>query len=615
MPKRTERLFAHRRQTALLVSAALLAASGFGVLLTGATPTGAAYSNGKTAFVGGRSAARDANSWHWRRVPHDEAVFGGAGVQGMSSVAKGGPGFVAVGTEWSGDDADAAVWTSADGLRWRRVGHEETVFRGAGHQAMRAVAAGGPGLVAVGDDGSGGDEDAAVWTSADGLRWRRVPHDEAVFGGADVEVMSSVAKGGPGLVAVGYDGSAVDADAAVWTSADGLRWRRVPHDEAVFGGADVQRMSSVAKGGPGLVAVGYDGSGGDADAAVWASADGLRWRRVPHDEAVLGGAGEQGMSSVAAGGPGLVAVGDDGDAAVWIAERPTLSARALAEKYAPLVYLHPDEKYVPMDASAFVAHSALRWWHGPPGCRYHELAEPGFVNAAWLGEGHYSHPTASLLCRHQEGSVYTSADHTRPHDGDRAPGLPRDEGFYLDLDDRCRSGLLLEGRCLTADEGVFAGAPVYYDAAPGLFITYWFFYGYSGAVAKIPVHEGDWEHITVVLNKNNEPQAVYYYQHFCPRFVVERSDARWREIFSGTHPIVYSARASHASYPWPGPRAFEGCLTGKFDPHVSGGRLWTTSARLLPVREQPWYGFGGAWGPVRGAANTGPLGPKYQRRL
>jgi hypothetical protein len=50
---------------------------------------------------------------------------------------------------------------------------------------MSAVVAGGPGLVAVGHDDAGEDEDAAVWTSPDGLVWSRVPHDEAVFGGGD----------------------------------------------------------------------------------------------------------------------------------------------------------------------------------------------------------------------------------------------------------------------------------------------------------------------------------------------------------------------------------------------------------------------------------------------
>jgi hypothetical protein len=258
----------------------------------------------------------------WTRVPHDEAVFGGDDDQWMMSVVAAGRGLVAVGSDQSGGDWDAAVWTSPDGSTWTRVPHDEAVFGGDNGQAMRSVAVGGPGLVAVGRDASGGDADAAVWTSPDGLTWTRVPHDEAVFGGDDWQVLASVVAGGPGLVAIGLDGPIDDWDAAVWTSPDGLTWTQVPHDETVFGGYGSQDMWSVVAVGSGLVAVGYDGPDDDRDAAVWTSPDGLTWTRVPHDEAIFGGDDWQVMASVVAGGPGLVAVGydgpyDDADAAVW----------------------------------------------------------------------------------------------------------------------------------------------------------------------------------------------------------------------------------------------------------------------------------------------------------
>ncbi len=139
--------------------------------------------------------------------------------------------------------------------------------------------------------------------------WSRVLAGEGIGYGT----MSSVTVGGPGLVAVG---SAAN-DGAVWTSPDGIIWSRVPHDEAVFGGGGVQGMSSVTAGGPGLVAVGWDGLGGDDNAAVWTSPDGIIWSRVPHDEAAFGEAEGAGMLSVTFGGPGLVAVGNN--AVVWVA--------------------------------------------------------------------------------------------------------------------------------------------------------------------------------------------------------------------------------------------------------------------------------------------------------
>ena len=99
---------------------------------------------------------------------------------------------------------------------------------------------------------------------------------------------------------------------------DAQSWQRVGHDATIFGDDEYQEMYSVVAGGPGLVAVGND-TGRDA-AAVWTSSDGQSWQRVEHHEQTFGGDGWQKMSSVVAGGPGLVAVGNDhgrGAAAVW----------------------------------------------------------------------------------------------------------------------------------------------------------------------------------------------------------------------------------------------------------------------------------------------------------
>jgi hypothetical protein len=260
----------------------------------------------------------------WSRVPHDKTVFGGGR---MNSVTAGGPGLVAVGAAvLEGEDwpSVAAVWTSVDGVTWSRVSHDEEVFGGA---YMTSVTAGGPGLVAVGSDGDFYEPwgNAVVWTSPDGVTWSRVPHDDAIFG-EGWTAMHSVTVGGPGLVAVGTtDAEEDDPVAMVWTSVDGTKWSRVPHDEAVFGGAS---MNSVTAGGPGLVAVGAtDAEGDDPDAAVvWTSVDGIDWSRIPHDETVFGledtpSGGAEGMSSVTVGGSGLVAVGSDSmtlDSGRWV---------------------------------------------------------------------------------------------------------------------------------------------------------------------------------------------------------------------------------------------------------------------------------------------------------
>jgi hypothetical protein len=263
----------------------------------------------------------------WSRVPHDEAVFGGDGDQQMDDVVMAESGFVAVGLEWMGDDNDAAVWTSPGGLVWSRVPHDEAVFGGESDQDMNSVVGTERGFVAVGEAWLGEDPDAAVWTSPDGLAWSRVPHDAAVFGGDDSQKIMSVTASEFGFVGVGFDRSGGDfADAAVWTSPDGVVWSRVPHDEEVFGGDANQQMDDVVMTESGFVVVGLEETDEDWDAAMWTSPDGVVWSRVPHDEAVFGGDANQQVLSVVSAGSGMVAVGDeesggDFDAAVWVATR------------------------------------------------------------------------------------------------------------------------------------------------------------------------------------------------------------------------------------------------------------------------------------------------------
>ena len=100
----------------------------------------------------------------------------------------------------------------------------------------------------------------------------------------DVSVASDEAGQDPGDAGPGTDLEADGGDGAAARSelpppTDAQQWTRVAHDERVFGGEDEQWMLSVAAGGPGLVAVGFDRGRGAA--AVWTSTNGTAWQRVP----------------------------------------------------------------------------------------------------------------------------------------------------------------------------------------------------------------------------------------------------------------------------------------------------------------------------------------------
>jgi hypothetical protein len=170
--------------------------------------------------------------------------------------------------------ADGAFWISPDGLTWQRASDSGDL-----HDArVVSLTAGGPGLVAVGQAGPADRPGpVVVWTSTDGLAWHRIP-DAALF--HDARVRSVAVVPGIGLVAVGD--SLNGNSGVVWTSSDGLAWARVP-DSAVFGRPGIQvRMYDVTAGPHGAVAVGTVTAGIQyGEAAVWTSADGKSWTRLP----------------------------------------------------------------------------------------------------------------------------------------------------------------------------------------------------------------------------------------------------------------------------------------------------------------------------------------------
>lgn len=308
--------------------------------------------------------------------------------------------------------------------------------------------------------------------------------------------------------------------------------------------------------------------------------------------------------------------------------------------YAPEVRLHEKEEHFPMGVDEFVARSSLRWAHNA-GCLDEEVVPTGEIDAKRLS-GQRAAPYTErqqrrfgfLLgeCR-DYGREYGSGELTRPSQKpwQKAAGMERDEGFFLDLDNVSRGGDVP----IDTPEGRRIYTPLTYSYSPGNYITYWFMYGFNPgatiAVGVIDSHEGEWERITVRLNADNTPRAVDFYTHLCPpitRSWSEMTDGTLAngDVVEGSHPIVYSAKGAHASYPAVpvdrddlrscGP--VQGRIQGRGDEVVEGGPKWQTwKVELRLDRESDWYGFGGAWGevgkvgsnPFAGAINTGPLGP------
>jgi hypothetical protein len=151
------------------------------------------------------------------------------------------------------------IWSSADGGAWRSMAGAE-LLRGLG---LRAVAAGDPGIVVVGDSDSG----AVVLFSPDGVSWSR----EALPGNGPGAGIRAVAYRQGRFVAVGDTADSVPGAVSSWISDDGRSWKAV----SIVGGGRASSWPCVAAGPDGFVA--YGGIG--MDTYLWVSTSGATWSR------------------------------------------------------------------------------------------------------------------------------------------------------------------------------------------------------------------------------------------------------------------------------------------------------------------------------------------------
>lgn len=299
--------------------------------------------------------------------------------------------------------------------------------------------------------------------------------------------------------------------------------------------------------------------------------------------------------------------------------------QALLQRFAPDVWLHSMEDYFPSSIDFYLEHCELV---GGPS----RIAQPSFAQLA-----------------------------------DSAFGERR--AWYLDVTDttECLPGTKPDS------DGSGPGCYAYIQrAAAAAYLYYWFFYPYNGSIVDrrenegawealrdveilakkspfgdrfhgdtsghVDLHQGDWERVIVAIPTGQEtPDKMYFAQHS------KGAVLPWASVVkhSEDHPVVYSARHSHASYPTSGEQA-DPSLPPPFDKlpadvtvHdlTNEGFRWKTWLQLsmLPYDEagptaagfggwqtddQQWLKFSGRWGkrwPDHHAfcESSGPAGPAY----
>jgi hypothetical protein len=262
----------------------------------------------------------------------------------------------------------------------------------------------------------------------------------------------------------------------------------------------------------------------------------------------------------------------------------------LLARYAPVLVLHPDERLAPVPVDGFLADSDL------------QVRSP---NGTWQAS------TTSL-----------------PQAG---PASRLDQRLCRAIDGPAALD------CYAAAEQAHAAAPAVVGAVfrtrDRIALQYWLFYPaniFTIASAKglfWQSHEGDWEAVTVLLDRRERPILVGLSEH-CGG---ARRD--WKGVQRrGSRPVVYVALGSHANYFAPGKKPLDRSCWPKealavYDAYkvslldsAARGRTVSPIVTRVTAVSPPWMAFAGMWGedqfvhfpdvaPLR--FGTGPNGPAF----
>ncbi len=275
----------------------------------------------------------------------------------------------------------------------------------------------------------------------------------------------------------------------------------------------------------------------------------------------------------------------------------------LARTYAPTVKMSVLDRFWPVSVSAVLAERS------PLGARTQLVSGTRTITAPTLADLQAPDPGAAYL--NFPAVLADKADQMRAFlRGIGVPG-PSIAAWPVDLSGAARR----TGQIYFYDAGThctFNGRPRTGDRA----LEYWFFYPFNyypmtvdatgmlsrplqTDAADVDDHEGDWEHVTVLVAPNGTPVYVWMARHASEGVLIP-----WDQVQTdGTHPIVYPAFGGHPSYPDCGahPRAK---LAAAVDDYVVCGQgLYTfpgATTRIVDLGHVSWSCWRGHFGTTIG---------------
>ena len=262
----------------------------------------------------------------------------------------------------------------------------------------------------------------------------------------------------------------------------------------------------------------------------------------------------------------------------------------LATKYAPLVYLHPDDDCRPSSIEFMLQNCQLK---------HREDEQFALDNLT----------VEKIVTQHVNGEASWSSTRVR------------DTNYFLDPKNKSfkKGEALMNNQCVSN---------CYYKTnvkGTDATIQYWFFYPNNPPLNRLPFskHVGDWEHIEIYLqNYADDDKMRMIWAYFDAHGSLDGKKYRPEELTCNTddHIDVFSALDSHASYNDSGVqrRGYLGLIN---DNTCRGDTIWKTWEHLVEVfepgverLENDWIGFVGRWGDDKGTPNS-PMGPGMRRKF
>jgi len=213
----------------------------------------------------------------------------GPGIAAMDVVTAGTQGVFAAGSV----SGRQAVWYSTDGADWVRLAGAEKVIARTPGAVVTALLVTPTAVLAAGTSPDGTHTHGALWSSPDGINWRRlVPAGDPFGGGGDHRIDGLTVEATGSIVAVGAVRAGPSWLPASWISPAGSVGTWSQPSEALptstqpqptVGGSVGRAVTTTSDG---LVAVG----GSSTVQRVWTSGDGRAWSESPLPRSIAGAA-------------------------------------------------------------------------------------------------------------------------------------------------------------------------------------------------------------------------------------------------------------------------------------------------------------------------------------